>query len=73
MKKLIDLKEGDLITLETAAKLLGGIPRKQLYEWRSKSRLEPDKYPRSAKIGGTIFFIKSDIIDRLNRQFEEAS
>jgi predicted DNA-binding transcriptional regulator AlpA len=68
VKKISDLKEGDLLTLDAAHKLLG-VAKKTLYEWSYKSRLEPEKYPRTAKIGGTIFFLKSDLIERINREF----
>jgi predicted DNA-binding transcriptional regulator AlpA len=73
MKKITDLKEGDLITLQHACKIFDNLSEKTLYHWRSKSELEPEKYPRSAKIGGTVFFLKSDIIDFLNRAFAKAS
>lgn len=72
MKKITDLKEGDLLTTPFAAKLLG-VPKKLLYDWAWKSRTEPEKYPRCAKIGGTLFWLKSDLIDRLNREFNKAS
>lgn len=72
MKKITDLKEGDLIRIEEAAKLLK-ISEDTLRLWRSKAPQNPDKYPRSAKIGGIVFFLKSDLIDRLNREFNKAS
>ncbi len=72
MKKIKDLKEGDLLTCEAAAKLLS-VPVKTLYSWHAKALSEPNKYPRGAKIGGYLFFKKSDLIDRLNRGFSEAS
>jgi hypothetical protein len=72
MKKISDLREGDLITVEAAAKLIG-CPKKYLYESHAKSKLHPDKYIRGAKIGGKLFFLKSTIIDHLNREFSKAS
>lgn len=72
MKKITDLKEGDLLTLDIAARLFS-IPKKTLYSWHNKSQTEPHKYPRGAKIGGKLYFLKSSLIDHLNRQFEKAS
>ena len=72
MKKITDLKQGDLLTVDAASKLLD-VPKKTLYEWHRKSGQHPNKYPRGAKIGGSLFFLKSSLIDHLNRQFEKAS
>jgi predicted DNA-binding transcriptional regulator AlpA len=72
MKKITDLKEGDLLMAEDAARLFG-ISKKRLYEWNSKSKSEPNKYPRGVKIGGMLFFLKSSLIEHLNREFSKAS
>lgn len=66
MKKILDIKEGDLLTLDQTSKILGK-SKKCLRHWRSKSKLHPDKYPASVNIGGTIYFLKADILDRLNQ------
>jgi predicted DNA-binding transcriptional regulator AlpA len=72
MKKILDLKEGDLLTVDAASKLLS-VPKKTLYEWHRKSKYDPHKYPRGAKIGGSLFFLKSALVDYLNKQFDKAS
>jgi len=72
MRKITDLREGDLLTAEAAAKLIG-CPVKYLYTCHAKSKLDPDKYLRGVKIGGKLFFLKSSILDYLNRRYSEAS
>lgn len=72
MKKITDIKEGDLLTLEEIMKILR-IPKKTLYDWSLKSKREPEKYPRCFKLGRHLFFLKSDILERINRQFNKAS
>jgi predicted DNA-binding transcriptional regulator AlpA len=72
MKKITDLKEGDLLTVEATAKLFG-LSKGLLYKWHSQAKAEPDKYPRGVKFGGHLFFLKSSIIDRLNKQLSQAS
>lgn len=79
MKKITDLKKGDLLTLEAAAEMFkqDGETDKQakarIRKWREKQPHHPDKYPKSAKIGGTIFFLRSELEDFVNRQFSKAS
>lgn len=79
MKKITDLKEGELLTLEAAAAFFKQADEtlaqtvKRLRKWREMYQLHPDKYPKSAKIGGTVYYLKSNIIDFLNREFNKAS
>jgi len=79
MKKITELKEGELLTLDAAA-LLFKQPnetidqtKRRLRKWREKYAMAPDQYPRSAKIGGTIYYLKSHILEFLNREFTKAS
>lgn len=67
MKKITDLKKGDLLTVDTVSETLG-IPKKTLYEWHAKAVAEPDKYPRGVKLGRHLFFLKSELIDHINRR-----
>lgn len=79
MKKITDLKKGDLITLDAVAEMFRqeGETDKQaiarIRKWRQRQPMNPDKYPKSAKIGGTVFFLRSEIEDFVNRQFSKAS
>lgn len=72
MRKITDLKEGDLLTLAAASELLH-VTKKLLYSWHSKALNEPNKYPRGFKIGGHLYFLKSDIVNHINRAFSQAS
>lgn len=72
MKRIKDLRAGDLLSMEQAAELLS-VTKKCLYKWSYKAKTEPDKYPRALKIGGNVRFLKSDLIEFLNRQFDKAS
>lgn len=79
MKKITDLKEGELLTLDAAAALFKQPgeaiekTKKRLRKWRELYPQHPDKYPRSAKIGGTIYYLRSHIIEFINREFDKAS
>ncbi len=79
MKKITDLKEGELLTLEAAANLFKqpdetiDQAKARLRKWRELQPRFPDRYPKSAKIGGTVYFLKSHIIDFINREFNKAS
>jgi hypothetical protein len=72
VKKITDLREGDLLTAEAASKLLG-CTVKYLYTSHSKSKHDPSKYIRGVKLGGKLFFLKSNILEYLNRQLSVAS
>ncbi len=67
MKKITDLREGDLLSMDAAAKLLC-ISKRTLEDWHQKARVAPDKYPRGIKMGRHIFWLKSRLVDYVNRR-----
>lgn len=77
MKKITELREGELLTLEAAAVYFKQAhetleqTKKRLRKWRNMARFNPEKYPKSAKIGGTVYYLKSNILDFLNREFNK--
>tara|TARA_R110000868_G_scaffold62962_3_gene189936 strand:- start:158 stop:397 length:240 start_codon:yes stop_codon:yes gene_type:complete len=79
LKKITELKEGELLTLDSAAAFVKQMDetleqaKRRLRRWRDLYPQNPDKYPKSAKIGGTVYYLKSHLIDFLNREFNKAS
>jgi len=79
MKKITDLKEGELLTLE-AASVYFKQPhetleqtKRRLKKWRELFLQFPDRYPPSAKIGGTVYFLRSHLVDFINREFSKVA
>ncbi len=70
MKKISDLKQGDLLTVEAAVELIAvpHVDKHTLYKWHQKSQHEPDKYLRGVKLGKHLYFLKSHLIDYINRR-----
>lgn len=77
MKKITELKEGELLTLEAAAPYFKQPhesieqTKKRLRQWRHLARHNPERFPKSAKIGGTVYYLRSNILDFLNREFSK--
>ena len=67
IKKVTELKKGDLIGIDGMLELFPGLKSKTFYEWHAKAELEPDKYPRGRKVGGRLFWHMNDILPFVNR------
>ena len=76
MKKIFDIKEGDWIPAEQLQKLLPGVTKTTVYNWRKKiasGEADVDDYPKTKSIGGKMLVNRESLIEFLNKDdFQEA-
>lgn len=79
MKKIIEIKSGNLLTTESAAPLVQQPGEtleqavKRMRKWRERWVKGERDVPPSAKIGGTVYWLKDEILSFINAQFNKAS
>lgn len=71
MKKIMDLKEGDLLKIKEASKFLI-VSKRTLYNWHRKSVAGDNRFPRGAKLGGTLLFYKPHLIEHIEKSRKPA-